>query len=144
MFSSESVTGGLSLHGMLLFSRKSFLFWFPFPKVANYDKCYSDGRHHVISTTPAIPKRCAHRTQIQYPLILMLDGWMTAFKRVSVPHRQLGANLIDTHKTKPSCSCGNCSHDSLSLSMNTTGFCKHYTFSMALLSWRVTQFLCIY
>lgn len=70
----------------------------------------------------------ARENSIGEPLDVMLDGWMTAFKRVSVPHRQLGANLIDTHKTLASCACGNCRHDSLSLSMKTTGFCKHYTF----------------
>lgn len=53
---------------------------------------------------------------------------MTAFKRVSVPHRQLGANLIDTHKTLPSSACRNCGHDSLSLSMKTAGFCKRHAF----------------
>lgn len=72
--------------------------------------------------------RAKRENSIGEPLDLMLDGWMTAFKRVSVPHRQLGANLIDTHKTLASCACGNCRHDSLSLSMKTAGFCKRHTF----------------
>jgi len=70
----------------------------------------------------------AGENSIGEPLDVMLDGWMTAFKRVSVPHRQLGANLIDTHKTLASCARGNCRHDSLSLSMKTAGFCKRHTF----------------
>lgn len=71
--------------------------------------------------------RAKRENSIGEPLDVMLDGWMTAFKRVSVPHRQLGANLIDTHKTLASCAWGNCRHDSLSLSMKTAGFCKRHS-----------------
>lgn len=90
--------------------------------------------------------RSARENSIGEPLVAMLDAWMTAFKRVSVPHRQLGANLIDTHKTLPFCACGNCRHDSLSLSMKTAGFCKRHAFffSMVLLDWRVTPLFCVY
>lgn len=85
---------------------------------------------HKWQTQCYLERTCAKReNSIGEPLDVMLDGWMTAFKRVSVPHRQLGANLIDTHKTLASCACGNCRHDSLSLSMKTAGFCKRHTSS---------------
>ncbi len=87
----------------------------------------------------------ACENSIGEPLVAMLDAWMTAFKRVSVPYRQLGANLIDTHKTLPSCACGNCRHDSLSLSMKTAGFCKrHAFFQWSFSTGESLHFFCVY
>lgn len=100
------------------------------------------------SATRSVRVRNTHelaRNSIGEPLVVMLDGWMTAFKRVSVPHRQLGANLIDTHKTLPSSACRNCGHDSLSLSMKTAGFCKrHAFFQWSSSTGESLHFFCVY
>lgn len=134
-------------------TEQTFTLQFPFPKVDAREQMYrwwtfTNDKHN----TEPFPRATwsarvwsACENSIGEPLVAMLDAWMTAFKRVSVPYRQLGANLIDTHKTLPSCACGNCRHDSLSLSMKTAGFCKrHAFFSMVLLDWRVTPLFCVY
>lgn len=83
---------------------------------------------------------CDTQEPFPSPEPCVFDAWVTAFKWVSVSDCQLGADLIDTYRKLPSSAFSNCRHDSLSLSMKTTGFCKHMTVLMALHHLSVIQF----